>query len=113
MMYEVLDGTGVSTLRPARNRHMTVTRKSHHDLPGRNERKTVHDLLMEHKKTSRFITEGTAKKQVSIIVLCDGSAPFDEAVLGATPHITMRMEDDLLQKIKSFMKKTQNFGPFL
>ncbi len=44
--------------------------------------------------------EGAAKKQVSIIVLCDGPTPFDEGVLGATPHVTMRMEDDLLQKIR-------------
>ena len=71
---------------------MTVTTK--------NERKTVCDLLKEHGETSRFITEGSTEKQVSLIVLCDGSAPFDEEVLGATPHITMRMEDDLLQKIK-------------
>jgi len=66
----------------------------------KNERKTVCDLLKEHGETSRFITEGSTEKQVSLIVLCDGSAPFDEEVLGATPHITMRMEDDLLQKIK-------------
>jgi diguanylate cyclase (GGDEF)-like protein len=79
---------------------MTVTRKSQNDLTRGNERKTVHDLLKEHEKTSPFIKEGTTKKRVSIIVLCDGSTPFDEKVLGATPHITMRMEDDLLQKIE-------------
>jgi len=89
----------------ARNRHVTVTRKSHNDLTRRNERKTVHDLLKEYEETSRFITEGTTKKQVSIIVLCNGSTPFDEEVLGATPHITMRMDDDLLQKIKELHKE--------
>ncbi len=74
--------------------------KSHHDLTHGNEKRTVYDLLKEHEKTSRFITGGAAKKQVSIIVLCDGPAPFDEEVLGATPHVTMSIEDDLLQEIK-------------
>ncbi len=84
----------------AESRHMIVTRKSHNDLTRRNEGKTVEDLLKEHEEASPFIAEGTAGKQVSVIILCDGSAPFDEEVLGATPHMTMRMEDDLLQKIK-------------
>ncbi len=76
----------------ARDRDVTLTIK--------NERKTIGDLLKEHGESSRFITEGATGKQVSLIVLCDGSIPFDEEVLGAIPHITMRMEDDLLQKIK-------------
>jgi diguanylate cyclase (GGDEF)-like protein len=75
-------------------------RKSCNDLTRGNERKTVRDLLEEHEETSRFLAEGADKKQVSIIVLCDDSTPFDEEVLGALPHIAMRMEDDLLQKIK-------------
>jgi len=37
---------------------------------------------------------------VTVVIVCDGPEPFDEKTLGATPHITMHMEDDLLQKIK-------------
>jgi diguanylate cyclase (GGDEF)-like protein len=79
---------------------MTATQESHNDLTRGNETKSVHDLLREHEETSHLMTQGTAKKPISIIVLCDGPTAFDEEVLGATPHVTMRMEEDLLQKIK-------------
>jgi hypothetical protein len=80
---------------------MTGTRKSHNDLACSNGARTVHDLFVEHEETSHLITENSAKNPVAIIVLCDSAAPFDEEVLGATPHITMRMEDDLLQNSHS------------
>jgi diguanylate cyclase (GGDEF)-like protein len=89
----------------ARNTHMTVTQKNHDDLTRRNETKTVHDLLKEHEETAHLVTEDTTKKQVSIIVLCDSSTPFDEEVLEAIPHITMSMEDDLLLKIKELREQ--------
>jgi diguanylate cyclase (GGDEF)-like protein len=78
----------------------------------KNERKTVSDLLKEHGEISRFITEGMAEKHISLIVLCDGSTPFDEEVLAATPHITMRMEDDLLQKIKELHEENVKLRSF-
>jgi diguanylate cyclase (GGDEF)-like protein len=84
---------------------MRVTRKSQNDLTRRNGKRTVRDLLGEHSGTSDLVTEGTAKKQVSVIVLCDGPTPFDEVVLGATPHITMRLEDDLFRKIKELQEE--------
>jgi diguanylate cyclase (GGDEF)-like protein len=79
---------------------MTVIRQSHDHVTRGSEGKTVGELLKEHEKTSPFATEGAAKKQVSIIVLCNGPTPFNEEVLGETPHVTMRMEDDLLKKIE-------------
>jgi diguanylate cyclase (GGDEF)-like protein len=78
---------------------MTATRRNRSHLAHGNERKTVHDLLKEHKETSHLVTEVVIRKPVSIIVLCDGSTPVDGKTLGATPHISMTMEDDLLQKI--------------
>jgi two-component system cell cycle response regulator len=79
---------------------MTGTRKSRNDLACSNQGRTVGDLLEEHEETTHLLAEDSIKRQVSVIVLCDGATPFDEEVLGATPHITLRMEDDLLHKIK-------------
>lgn len=84
---------------------MKVARKNRYDSTPGSERKTVHDLLEEHEEISHLITDGTTNKLVSIIVLGDSPTPFDEEVLGATPHITMRMEDDLLQKIKELQEE--------
>ena len=93
------------TMGSARNRHMTVAQKNRIDSAHRNESKTVRDLLKEHKETSHIVTEGTTRRQVSIIVLCDSPTPLDEEALVATPHITVRMEDNLLQKIKELQEE--------
>ncbi len=91
---------------------MTVKRKNHHDLTRGNQRRTVYDLLKKHEEASRLIAEGAGKNQVSIIVVCDGATPFDEGALGETPHIIMRLDDDLLQKIKELREENIELRSF-
>jgi diguanylate cyclase (GGDEF)-like protein len=62
-------------------------------------KKTALNLLTEHEETSHFLAGCPNGKPVSIIILCDGSAVFDEKILGETPHLSVNIEDDLLQTI--------------
>jgi diguanylate cyclase (GGDEF)-like protein len=84
---------------------MTGAPKSRSGLTHGNGRRTVDDLLAAHGEASRLMQECPDRKQVSIIVLCDSPTPFDGALLGARPHVTMRLEDDLLQKIRELQEE--------
>ena len=77
---------------------MEIARKNNN--PRRwGEGKTVRDLLEAHQETSRLLTEGIDKRPVSIILLYDHPTPFVEKALRQTPHIVLRMEDDLFRMI--------------
>jgi diguanylate cyclase (GGDEF)-like protein len=83
-----------------KNRHMKAAKKSH-DGPARESgNETAADLLKEHAKASHLAKKGVTGEKVSVIVLCDDSVPFDEAVLGATPYVRLDVKDSLLKKIK-------------
>jgi len=79
---------------------MKISSKSNDGSQLQGVKKTVFDLLKEREKTSLPLIECADKKPVSIIVLCDGATPFDKKILGATPHIAIDIEEDLLEKIR-------------
>lgn len=78
---------------------MNFSHKNNYNLPPGNDKKIVQEFLKENEKTSHLFSENIDKKPVTVIVLCDSITPVDENILKATPHITLSMEDDLLQKI--------------
>jgi len=65
---------------------------------------TTYDLLKKRKRASRFLREGTVRKKV-VIVLCDDSALPVEELAGTTPYTVLRLDDDLLQKIKELQEE--------
>jgi two-component system, cell cycle response regulator len=79
---------------------MTATSCNGKDPIFKIETKAIGQLLGENKEALRFIAKDSTNKQVTVVIICDGPEPFDEKTLGATPHVAMHMEDDLLQKIK-------------
>lgn len=83
-----------------KNRHMKAVKKSHDGPAHESGKETAADLLKEHAKASDLAKKGITGEKVSVIVLCDGPAPFDEAVLGATPYVRLDVKDSVLQKIK-------------
>lgn len=84
---------------------MKAPGRNHGGSPRGNKERTAGDLLKRHTKASRLIEEGAADEEVSIIVLCDGSIPFDEGMLGATPHVRLGVKDRLLHKIKELREE--------
>jgi diguanylate cyclase (GGDEF)-like protein len=84
---------------------MALVRKGRNGGASRGARKTVGGLLKECGVMSRPMeTKAIADRAVSVIVLCD-PVPFDEKVLGTISHVTMGIEDDLLQKIKELQEE--------
>lgn len=67
----------------------------------------MHDILKVHSETSHIAPEDLTKGKVSVIVLCDSLDHFDEEPLKTIPHITLQVEDDLLQKIRELQQENE------
>ena len=79
---------------------MKAPEKNHDGSARRNKERTAGDVLKRHAKASRLAKDETAEEEVSVVVLCGGSIPFDEGMLGTTPYVRLGVKDRLLHKIK-------------
>lgn len=85
---------------------MTTTRGTRNHSTPKSTKKTVRTILADHKETAHLSHGKKAiDENASIILLCDNPASFNEEALGATPHVTLHLEDDLLLKIKELQEE--------
>ena len=67
-----------------------------HESSHADAEKTVRDVLSTSSQLPAFLTR---RGDIRIVVLC-GDIPFNEGLLGGIPHITLCVQDDLLEKIR-------------
>jgi two-component system, cell cycle response regulator len=85
---------------------MNATRKNPKGLKG-NPQKTVGKLLRKGKAISRFSTNRARRGGITVVLLYGDPTHFDEGLLSSVPHVTLRMTDDLLQKVKELHEENR------